>query len=428
MKRVRAKAGMAVVCAAMAASLGGCRQRATEAAGKGSPEQRSNPGVVEVASARAVSRRAPVVVEATGSFLADEAADVASEADGIVVETLVDVGRRVKKGDVLFRLDDRAPRLRLAQAEAALRQAEARLGLEEGGRLEEERVAEVAAARANAEAAEAQAKLAQEDAARYASLYRSGDVSKSLVDAAATRAKTTAEQARAARKQYEAALNAARQGYSAVEAARAQAALARKAVEDTVVRAPFTGHVTGRNVAVGEYVGAMNRTSKVIRLARIDPIKARLQVPEAEAARLRAGLKVALTARAYPGRRFEGRVTAINPAVDAASRSLTVEATIANPEGLALPGMFAAGQIEQPVENEAVYVPRCAVMRDPNTESYRVYVLEGGRARLRVVQLGKGQEGGLVEVAAGISAGEVVAADNLERLYDGAPVRTKTGG
>jgi RND family efflux transporter MFP subunit len=384
--------------------------------------------VVEVEVARAESRRVPVAVEATGSFLADEAADAASEADGIVVETLVEVGQRVRKGEALFRLDDRAPRLRLEQAEAALRQAEARLGLEEGGRLEEERVAEVAAARANAEAAEAQAKLAQADAERYTALYRSGDVSKSVVEAAETRAKTTGEQARAARKQYEAALNAARQGYSAVEAARAQAALARKAVEDTVVRAPFTGHVTGRNVAVGEYVGAMNRTSKVVRVARIDPIKARLQVPEGEAGKLRVGQKVVLTARAHPGRRFEGRVTAINPAVDAASRSITVEATLANPEGLALPGMFAAGRIEQAAEEEAVYVPRRAVTRDPNTESYRVYVVEGGKARLRVVQLGRGQEGELVEVATGIGAGEAVAASNLERLTDGAQVKAKTGG
>lgn len=416
-----------ILCAITAVLLIGCNQSKSQADNKTAAANSGNPGVVEVSTVRAVGRQLPAVVQVTGGFLADEAADVASEADGIVVETPVDVGRFVKKGDVLFRLDDRTAKLRLDQAGAALRQSQAKLGLKEGGSFEESSVADVAAARANYEAALSQAKLAQSDAERFATLLKTGDVSNSAFDQAQTRAKTTQEQAGAAFKQYESALNAARQGYNVVEAANAQVALARKALEDTVITAPFAGHITARQVAVGEYVGAMNRANKIVRLVRIDPIKLRLQVPELEAAKLRVGMKTTATVQAYPDKRFEGRLTAINPAVDPASRAITVEATIHNPAGLVLPGMFATGQIEQPTAESAVYVPRAGVLHDPNTDSYRVYVVEGERARLRVVQLGKARDGELIQIATGITAGAVVAVSNLEHLYDGAPVRLRTG-
>lgn len=420
-----------ILCAMTAVVLIGCNQPKSQADNKtnqtAATHSGGNPGVVEVSTVRAVSRRVPTVVDATGSFLADEAADVASEADGIVIETPVDVGALVKRGDVLFRLDERTAKLRLLQSEAALRQAEARLGLKEGTSFHESEVADVAAARANSEAALSQAKLAQSDAERLATLFKTGDVSNSAFDQAQTRAKTMQEQASAALKQYEAALNTARQGYSAVDAAKAQVSLARKALEDTVIRAPFAGHITARQVAVGEYVGAMNRANKIVRLVRIDPIKLRLQVPELEAAKLRVGMKTTATVQAYPDKRFEGRLTAINPAVDPASRAITVEASMHNPAGSVLPGMFATGQIEQPMAESAVYAPQAAVIHDPNTDSYRVYVVEGERARLRVVQLGKGRDGDLVQIATGITAGALVAVSSLERLYDGAPVRLRTG-
>lgn len=417
----------ALLCTLLALAACSCRGTQSEARSKAEPPGDGNRGVIEVTAVEAVGRRVPVVVRATGSFLADETADVASEADGIVIETPVDAGRFVRKGDVLFRLDDRTARLRLEQAEAALRQAEARLGLKEGAAFDESTVPDVAAARANYEAALAAARQARSDAERLAALFKTGDVSQSSFDQAQTRARTTEEQASAALKQYEAARNAARQGYSAVEAARAQVALARKALEDTVIRAPFAGHVTARQVAVGEYIGAMNRTSKIVRLARIDPIKLRLQIPEREAARLRVGMKAIAVVQAYADRRFEGRLTIINPAVDPGSRALTAEAQLPNPEGRLLPGMFAAAEIEQTAGEEAVFVPRSAILRDPNTESYRVYVVEGDRARLRVVQLGRGQEGDWVQVAGGVQAGARVAVANLDRLYDGAPVRARPG-
>lgn len=96
----------------------------------------------------------------------------------------------------------------------------------------------------------------------------------------------------------------------------------------------------------------MNRTNKVIRLVRISPMKLRLQGPEMETAKLRLGMKTTATVHAHPDRRFEAHLTAINTA----SRAITVQAVIQKPERLALPGMFATGQIEQPTAEGAVHV------------------------------------------------------------------------
>jgi hypothetical protein len=89
--------------------------------------------------------------------------------------------------------------------------------------------------------------------------------------------------------------------------------------------------------------------------------------------------------------------------------------------------MFAAGSVEQAEAQDAVFVPRLAVIPDPNTDSYRVFVVQGGKARLRVVQIGAA-DGDLVRIASGVSPGDVVATDNHRQLYDGAPVRPKPRG
>jgi len=102
----------------------------------------------------------------------------------------------------------------------------------------------------------------------------------------------------------------------------------------------------------------MNRTNKVIRLGRANPIKSRLRLSEVEAAKLRLGMKTIATVQVYPTTRFEGRLTAISTA----SRTITVEASIRKPERLALPGMFATGQIEQPAAEDAVYAQRAELI------------------------------------------------------------------
>jgi len=391
---------------------------------------------VKVSTAAAVTRMVSLSITATGSFIADEVSDIASQADGQVVATPVEIGDFVSAGAVIARLDDRDAQLRLQQAlaserqaEAALRQTKERLGLGKGGSFNPNQVPEVIAARRQYDSAEAQARLAEGNARRYAKLVETGDVARSLYDEARAQAAMARAQANAALQQYEAAINTARQNnqgvaaaQAALEGARTQTAIARKALNDTIIKAPFAGHISDRPAAPGEHV---TPSTKIATIQRINPIKLRLQLPEADAGHVQVGTPVTAAVVAYPLRQFSGRVIAINPAIDPASRAISVEARIDNPDGSLRPGMFATAQMLQPGGEEAVFVPSQAVINDPATNSSRVYTLEGAIARVRVVQV-EGQTGvtedGMVRITSGLSGAETVITNNLDQLFDGAKV------
>lgn len=391
----------------------------------------------EVTVAQATVRDVPSFLEVTGSLAADETSEVAPEVSGQVVATPVDVGAFVGAGAVIARLDERDAQLRLqqaqsgvAQAQAALRQTQARLGLAAGDRFEASSIPEARAARAALESAEASARLAETNARRYATLVETGDVSRSVYDNARTQAETARAQANSARQQYESALNTARgnnQGVASAEAAvataRSQEALARKALGDTTVRAPFSGYVSERGVAIGEYVTPASRVATILRL---NPIKLLLQVPETEAGRVRVGLQTSASVTSYPERQFAGRVVAINPAIDPTSRVLSVEVQLENSNNLLRPGMFATARVLQTAAERGVFVPLSAVQTNQNTNSSTLYVLEeaGGETivRLRVVQRGP-EEGESVRILSGLQGGESIVTSNTAQLYDGAQVK-----
>jgi len=397
------------------------------------PMASAEPRPVEVTIAEAISQQVPVFIQVTGSFVADESSDVTPQTSGQVMATPIEVGAFVDQGEVVARLDDRDAKLRLQQARAveqqaaaAVRQAESKLGLKTGKRFDAAAVPEVQSARAAYESAQAEAKLAETNARRYTKLFEPGYVSQSAYDQALTQAETARAKADAARQQYEAALNAAQQSHQGIavaqaslEEARAQVAMAQKAVEDTVIRAPFSGYVSARHIAIGESV---TPASKIVTIQRIRPIKLQVQVSEAEAARVQMGMPVSTRVAAYPDREFHGTVTAINPAIDPASRAMTVEVKIDNSDNTLRPGMFATARIVQPTGERAVFLPSAALLTDASTNSARVFVLEGNTARVRVVQPGE-REGDKVRILSGLSEGETVATGNLAQLYDGAIVQ-----
>ncbi len=259
--------------------------------------------VLKVATVRAVTKEVSSSVQVTGSFLAEESSDVAPPAAGRVIETPVDAGAFVKQGQVLAKLEDRDAQLRLQaavaseqQAEASLHQAESRIGLVQGGKFDANSVPEVLSAKASYDSSVAQAKMSEADAQRYDALIKTGDVSQSAFDKARTQADTAKEQTNSARQFYEAALNAARQNFQGVinaqaslAGARAQTAIARKAVEDTIITAPFAGYISSRPVAVGNYVAL---TSKIATLVRVTPLKLDLQVQESNAPQLKVNADV----------------------------------------------------------------------------------------------------------------------------------------
>ena len=359
---------------------GGCGRPAAETV-SAAPDTTGTSGPVVVATAPASERDLPIVVQATGSFAPDEVSDVAPETSGVVAATPVNVGDRVARGAIIARLATADPELRLQQARAGLQQAQAAL----------------------AQATERHT-LASANARRYDALAKTGDVSQTLHEQAASEGVTTQQGVATAE--------------AAVADARSRVALAEKAVADTVIRAPFPGFITDRPVAAGEFV---NTSSKIATVMKLDPIRLRLQVPELQAARLRVGQRVKVSVDALAGRVLDGRITAISPALDAATRATLVEASLPNADGALRAGMFATAQIALSDREQAVFIPRSALLADPNTNSFRVFVVENDIARLQVVQPGP-EQGDAVRIVSGVTAGAEVVTSHLDQLFDGAAV------
>ena len=267
--------------------------------------------------------------------------------------------------------------------------------------------------------------MSEADAQRYGSLIKTGDVSQSAFDKARTQADTAQQQANSARQLFEAALNSARQNFQGVinaqaslSYARAQTAIARKAVEDTIIKAPFAGYISSRPVAVGQYVAL---TAKIATLVRVTPLKLDLQVQESNAPQLQVNAGVEASVPGYPGRTFLGNVTSINPTVDSNSRTVLVEAKFPNQDLALKPGMFATARILLHGSSMGIFLPRSSVLTDPSTNSSQVFFVRDGKARVAVVQLGA-VDGEMIQILSGISADFVVANNHLQDLFDGEPV------
>jgi multidrug efflux pump subunit AcrA (membrane-fusion protein) len=423
---MRLSALFCILSAALFEAACGSKQSAQASSAAAAPK------LVTVSTASATLRQVSAGFEETGSFVADESSDIAPSVAGLVIATPVNVGDFVKQGQVICELDHRDAQLRLDQmraqldeAIAAVRQAQSRIGLHANRTFDASAVPEVAAAKASYESAEAQARLAAADAKRYENLVKTGDVSRSAFEKARTQQETADAQVNAAKQQYEAALNGARQSYGAVETSqaslegmRAQLAQAEKGLADTTIHAPFDGYISARQVAAGEHVAL---TDKIATIVRIGTMKLQLQTPEQRSSRATIGMTVIARVSAYADRDFTGRVSAINPSVDPNSRAFILEARFANPKAELRPGMFATARVLLPGSEDAVFVPRSAVIHDRTTDSNQVFVIDNNVARLRVVLTGE-TEGGAVRILSGLAGKEAVATNHQADLFDGSPV------
>jgi RND family efflux transporter MFP subunit len=367
-----------------------------------STDQSSTSTAVGVSAVAAIEQPIARFIRVTGSLMAEEQAEVAAETAGRVVSAPIERGTPVSLGVELVRLSSTETEAQLKEADANAAQLEARLGLTAGASFDVNAVPEVQNAKAAAE-------LTQSEFERIKSLLDQRVVSQSEYDQRRT-------QAEAARQQYEAAKNGAAQQFQMLQAARARVALARKALADTVVRAPFNGVVAQRLVAAGDYV---TKGMKVAVVVRVNPLRVQLTVPEQFISAVAVGAPVAFVVDAYPGRQFEGMVKYVSPALQAEQRALTVEAVVPNAEGTLKPGLFATARIEMPSKTPGVLVPAAAVQTSAGTS--RVYVVSGDRAEERIVTIGEAV-GDLVEITKGLKAGERVATKNIGRLVDGMTV------
>ena len=202
----------------------------------------------------------------------------------------------------------------------------------------------------------------------------------------------------------------------AVDRLEARVTEAQVRVDKTIIRAPFSGVVGLREVSPGAYVKAGD---DIVILENLDSIKVDFRIPEVHLGKIDRDQLVALRLDAFPGEEFEGRVYAIQPAVDEATRTVLMRARVSNKGFRLKPGMFVRVALTMSTRPNAITVPEQALW--PQGKDNFVFKVVEGRAMLTKVELGN-RRPGEVEINQGLAPGDVVVTEGQIKLRDGAPV------
>jgi RND family efflux transporter MFP subunit len=193
------------------------------------------------------------------------------------------------------------------------------------------------------------------------------------------------------------------------------------------VVAPFTGVVTQRNVDIGDLISAGNGGTgrALFMLAQADPLRVYVQVPQAYAQQVSLGAHVAITQAELPGRTFDGVITHTAEAIDVATRSLQVEVTLPNHDGVLLPGAYV--QVALPISDAGhLVVPGNTLLF--RAEGPRVAVVDAsGNVHLRPVTIAR-DLGQSLEIGGGIAATDRVVLNPSDSLADGDAVIVSNAG
>jgi membrane fusion protein (multidrug efflux system) len=194
----------------------------------------------------------------------------------------------------------------------------------------------------------------------------------------------------------------------------------RALLEKKAIRAPFSGVLGIRQVDVGAY---LEPGDDIVSLQQLDPVYADFSLPERYQSSITHGQRVSILIKAWPDEHFEGVISAIDPRIDSNTRSVRIRATLANPDLLLHPGMFADVRLLLAARSNVVTVPQTAIMYNPYGDS--VYVVQAGDAGLvveyRQVQTGSVRDG-RIEISSGLQAGERVVSAGQLKLRNGMAV------
>jgi membrane fusion protein (multidrug efflux system) len=204
---------------------------------------------------------------------------------------------------------------------------------------------------------------------------------------------------------------------SQLEVARAAVALAEAHLARMQIRAPFDGVVGIRNVSPGDFV---QDGDDLVNLADIATLKADFRLPELYLDRIRPGQALDLTSDVLPGETFAATVYAIDPLVDAQGRAVALRARLDNPGGRLRPGMFVRVRLILAERPDVLVVPETALVPAPGDVQF-VYRVADDRAERVEVRTGM-RRSAMVEIVAGLAAGELVVTAGQLKLRDGAPV------
>ncbi|HAM71838.1 MAG TPA: efflux transporter periplasmic adaptor subunit [Verrucomicrobiales bacterium] len=201
-------------------------------------------------------------------------------------------------------------------------------------------------------------------------------------------------------------------------ASQATVELMRRNLRDARITAPFSGTTGARQVSPGQVI---SKNTTLTWLVDLDVVKAEVAVPERYLSQIRTGQTLEFGVAAYPGERFRGEVYFISPQLDPATRTALVKARVRNPDGRLKGGMFASLALTFRLRESALVIPESGLMN--NGDAVSVYVVDKDqKAQPRPVQVGL-RLAGKAEITSGLSAGESVVVEGLQKLAPGLPVR-----
>lgn len=205
-----------------------------------------------------------------------------------------------------------------------------------------------------------------------------------------------------------------------LESAEANVASKRAVIRKKAIRAPFSGRLGIREVDLGEYLAP---GAHIVPLQSLTPIYVDYTVPERELARLHGGQEVVLEVAAYPGEAFRGEVTAINPGLDEATRTVRVRASLENQDERLRPGMFAQVRTVAGDPREVLTLPRTAVTYNPYGDNVFLVQEQDGTLTVELRQIDTGEmRDGRVAVLDGLEAGDRVVRAGQVKLRNGQAV------
>lgn len=385
------------------------------------PEQGRGPVPVAVSSPRRGEIRR--VLSYAGTVEPQATVTVTPKVAGRVESIAVREGDRVARGQLLAVMESDVVRLQMEQAQGAWRAAEAQYEkAKKGVRSEELENAEALLAQAEKDVASA-----EDSYQRLGKLYKEGTISRSRYDDAERQLGAARTQLENARRN----VQMMRQGASTEELAmaesqmramQAQYDLARLGMDNARVTAPLSGHVVKVHTDQGNMAG---QATPLVTIAQDDQVLVRVPVPEKHYGELRQrqdSLEARVTLNALPGRVYAGRVTAIAPTIDPASRTFSVELEVANPSGELKAGMYARVELVVERIDDALLVPAVAVVRrGGRTGVFTVHEGSSEVARFTEVETGLA-EGQLVQVTRGLGETDRVVTEGNTFLEDGEEV------
>lgn len=340
--------------------------------------------VPELRVAIAREQHGPVVLSLPATVLPFDQARIFARATGYVAERRVDIGSRVRAGELLLRIA--APDLDHQLSEAQARLSQMRGALDQ--------------ARAAAEQARSDAALADVTNARTLRLANQG-----------WETKQNADNTRLGLASKLAAVTNAEAGVKVAEAnVKAQEATVQRLLQLTEyekVEAPFNGVVTSRNVDNGDLVRADSGGTPLFTVQRDDVVRVQVNVPQSGAVGLQDGLPAKVHVPELPDRTFEGKVARNSEALDAASRTMVAEVDVPNPDGALRSGLYVTVEFGIPRPAPTVVIPAEALLFDGN--GLRVAVVDdAGRVHLHNVSVYR-DYGTTLELREGLQGGERVA-------------------